>query len=362
MSNPAAFVAGGVVLGLLVPVWKTRSWVCRLALGVFGLVCIAVFLAQYLTIGQAQSAGAMAGLRQYWSTSFPPLVQPWRLPGWLVWAHTGSTFAYPGGGGGGASTSTFIAFAAGAVALTRRGQGAIVVCLIAPFGLAFFAAALGRYPYGSEARLMQFAAPSICLLAGKGAAAVVESITSVRIRRGVIWVALSSLVACGIGSQVVSFLYPYRMMYDHQEREFARSFWARQASDAKVACVHLDYGIDQSRSWHGRRAWYLCNQMIYSPARRPRRSSTGRQISTAHPLRCVVFDDCAASPAVQNWLTRMERSLTLRDTNTIAFQVTVGEGNPAKEYWRVFEFVPRPGAGTPELAERNEMFDGRLER
>ena len=31
---------------------------------------------------------------------------------------------------------------------------------------------------------------------------------------------LSGLVACGIGAQVVSFLHPYRMLYDHQEREF----------------------------------------------------------------------------------------------------------------------------------------------
>ena len=242
VSNPAVFVAGGVVLGLLIPVWNTGSWWCRLAVGSFGLVCIVVFLAQYLTFGQVQSAGAMAGLRQYWATSFPPLAQPWRLPGWLVWAHTGSTFAYPGGGTGGASTATFIAFSAGAFVLTRRGQGAIVVCLIAPFGLAFLAAALGRYPYGSEARLMQFAAPSICLLAGQGAAAAVESIASLRVRRSVIWLGLSGLVGCGIGSQVVSFLYPYRMLYDHQERQFALILGSR--SHRRRSRVRV------SRLWH----------------------------------------------------------------------------------------------------------------
>ena len=46
----------------------------------------------------------------------------------------------------------------------------MVSCLLAPFALALVAASLKRYPYGSEARLMQFAAPSICLLSGLGAA------------------------------------------------------------------------------------------------------------------------------------------------------------------------------------------------
>jgi hypothetical protein len=260
------------------------------------------------------------------------------------------------------STTTFVAFVAGAVLLARRGKKAIVACLITPFGLAFLAAALGRYPYGSEARLMQFAAPSICLLAGQGAAAVAESIASHRVRRRVIWVVLTGLVTCGIAAQVVSFLYPYRMLYDHQERQFARTFWARESIGAEVACAYLDYGIDQATSWHGRRAWYLCNQMIYSSARRAGKSSSGRPISAAHPLRCVAFEASAASSALQNWLTRMELSLKLRDTKTIAFQVIAGEGTPAKEYWRVFEFVPRSGGDTPAVVGRNENLDGRIER
>jgi hypothetical protein len=362
MSNPAIFVAGGVGLGLLLPVWKTRQWLCRLALVSFGLACITVFFFQYLTIGHVQSASAMDGLRQYWATSFPPLAQPWQLPGWLVWAHTGSTFAYPGGGAQGASAATFVAFVAGAIVLARRGQGAIVGCVIGPFGLAFLAAALGRYPYGSEARLMQFAAPGICLLAGQGAAAAMELIASLRVRRGVIWLGLSGLVACGIGPQVLSFLHPYRMLYDHQEREFARSFWAREATGAELACAHLDYGLDQAGSWQGHSAWYLCNQMIYSPARRARKSSSGNAISAVHPLRCVVFDASDASPVVREWLTRMQRGLKLRDTKTVQPSATVGEGIPATEHWKVYEFVPRSGRVGAQVAGGNEKFARSVER
>ena len=136
------------------------------------------------------------------------------------------------------------------------------------------------------------------------------------------------------------------MLYDHQERQFARSFWAQEARGAEVACAHLDYGLDQAGSWQGHRAWYLCNQMIYSPARRARKSSSGNAISAVHPLRCVVFDDSDASPAVRDWLTRMERSLRLRDTKTIASSGHRRRGYPATEHWRVFEFVPRSGRAT----------------
>ena len=58
--------------------------------------------------------------------------------------------------------------------MVRRGHGAMLACLTVPFGLAFLAAAVGRYPYGTEARLMQFAAPSICLLSGLGAAVAID--------------------------------------------------------------------------------------------------------------------------------------------------------------------------------------------
>jgi hypothetical protein len=355
-------VAGGVGLSLLRPVWKTRQWACRLALGSFGLTCITVFGLQYLTIGHVQSAGAMAGLREYWATSFPPLAQPLRLPGWLISAHTGSTFAYPGGGARGLSTASFVAFVVGAIVLARRGQGAIALCLIAPFGLAFLAAAIGRYPYGTEARLMQFVAPAICLLVGQGAAAALDLISSPRVRRGVFRAGLIGLVACGIVPQVVSFLHPYRMLYDHQQRQFARTFWAQEATGAELACAHLDYGLDQAGSWQGHRAWYLCNQMIYSPARRARKSSIGNAISAVHPLRCVLFDASDASPAVRDWLTRMQRSLRLRDTKTIHPLVTVGEGIPATEHWSVFEFVPLSGRASEQLVKRNENFVRSVER
>ncbi len=122
----------------------------------------------------------------------------------------------------------------------------MAACLLAPFGLALGAAALHRYPYGMEARLMQFAAPSICLLGGQGFASILERVRIPRIRRRFWQVAIGGLVACGVAPQVVSFLHPYRMLYDHQAREFARGFWASQARDADVVCYELDFAEDRA--------------------------------------------------------------------------------------------------------------------
>jgi hypothetical protein len=259
--------------------------------------------------------------------------------------------AYPGGGARGASVATFLAFMVGAVVLARRGDGATLVCLTAPLGLALVAAAFQRYPYGGEARVMQFAAPSICLLAGRGAATALGWIPAVRVRRAVLKAGLLGLIACGTVPQIISSTHPYRMLYDHQEREFARRFWVEQSRDAELACAHLDYGVDSPGRWQGRKAWYLCNQMIYSP-RRAGGFSTGEKVSADHPLRCVVYEDSPESPGVQNWLEKMRANYRLRDVKTIDVGVTVGEGKPATEHWRVFEFVPQADRPIETIAGR----------
>jgi hypothetical protein len=350
LSNPAVFVAGGIGLGLAVPAWRTRRWSARLAVGFFGLSTIGACALGYLAYGQSQSAAAIDGLREYWASSFPPVGNPMRLAGWLVSVHTGSAFAYPGGGARGASTATFLAFLVGAVVMVRRGHGAVVACLTAPFGLALLAATLNRYPYGTEARLMQFAVPSICLLAGLGAASALGSIRTPRVRLILLRITLSGLVVCGVVPQVVSSTHPYRMIYDHQSREFARRFWVVEAGRGALACAHLDYQIDPTGTWLGRKAWYLCNQMIYSPLRRGGRLSDGLTPTGESPLRCVVFEESTDSPRMQGWLASMSEGHTLRNVETHEVNVTLGEGKPATEHWRVFEFVPRAEGAAPAVA------------
>ena len=268
LSNPAVFVAGGIGVALLRPVRSSPDPRSRLAFLTYGLMLLISFWGLHCVLGREQCARAIDGLRRYWAAGFPPLRDPLRLPLWLLSAHTGSAFAYPGGGARGGSIATFAACLIGVAVLVRRREGLILTCLTAPLALAFLAASMQLYPYGSEARLMQFAAPAISLLCGLGAAALLSHVQRQGVRRKILAAAILCLVVCGVVPQVVSSLRPYRMLYDQQVREFARRFWTEQAAGAELACVHLDFGVGRKSGWQGRKAWYLCNQMIYSPGRR----------------------------------------------------------------------------------------------
>ena len=325
LSNPSVFVAGGIALGLLVPVWRAESKSCRIALGCFVTMVVVIFSLQYLTVGRMQSAGAMDGLRNYWAASFPPVGSPWRLPVLVARSPYGSAFAYPGGGARGASILTTLAFLVGFAIRLRRREGAVVTCLVAPFGLALIASLLQQYPYGA-ARLMQWAAPSICLLAAEGLAWGVELIRSVRIRALVVGSVLATFVVIGVVPQVVSYAHPYRMVYDHEAREFARRFWVEQGRGARLVCADLDYGLAQGQTWLGRKSWYLCNQAIYSPQRNGREDPAAGEVSPSRPLRCVLFDQPLESPHVRDWLDRMASRFSLRETKEYPVKMTLIDG------------------------------------
>ncbi|MGC8644015.1 MAG: hypothetical protein ACP5XB_29500, partial [Isosphaeraceae bacterium] len=240
----------------------------------------------------------------------------------------------------------------GVAAMCRRGDRSILACLTAPLGLALVAASLHVYPYGSEARLMQFAAPSICLLSGLGGTSVVARIQRPRPRGMILGVLFVCLVAAGVAPQVVSSLKPYRMLYDHQVREFARRFWTEQSVNADVACSYLDYGVGRGRGWQGKRAWYLCNQMIYSRSRRHDPVSRNHQFSADRSLRCVLFGEPQDGPAIREWLARLKADLDLKETKVYEVPVTLVDGGSAIEYWRVFEFVPCGPEPVPAIARQ----------
>ena len=344
LSNPAVFVAGGLIIGLAAPVWRSGRWADRLALACSAVMLGGLFLTLHIGFGRLQSAGAMEGLRHYWGDDFPPLGDPVRLPGWFLSACAGSMMAYPGGGDRGASAATLLAVIVGAAVLIRRGRGALAACLLAPLGLNLIAAVFERYPFGGEARLSQYAAPAICLLSGAGAAAVWEVVRSEGRRSRVLIGMLAALVVCGIVPQVVSWRTPYRMVHDQESREFARRFWSEQASDAEVACAHLDFHIDGPGGWQGRRAWHLCNQAIYSPQRRLFGGPRLDRVSADRPLRCVVFEEDPNEPNVSAWLARMRSDYRLQSLKTIEVPATFGPNNETlTEILRIYEFIPATG-------------------
>jgi hypothetical protein len=340
VSHPSAFVAGGLSLGLIGPVYRARRrgvWVPFL---LFQLTMAGSFLLLFLLFTELQGRWALAGLRSYWASSFPPLDRPGKLLGWLVEVHTGAMFAYPGGGRNGASLLTTLAVLAASVLLWRRRRRGMLAILLTPFALALAASVVRRYPYGGSARQMQFLAPSICILAGLGAAWFLRAFSWPIVRRGVISLVLVLLAGAGLVAMATDLARPYRFLYDQQAREFARQFWPSQAREAELACLRWEFGIVNRRSMNLRTAVFLCNQKIYSPQRRNGNGPRWQEVSSTRPLRCVLYNETPPDhPDVVSWLARMRTNYTLRRTETLTVNADGSSEGPKQERIVVFEFV-----------------------
>jgi hypothetical protein len=266
--------------------------------------------------------------------------------------HTGYMFAYPVGGEHGASTATFLCVVAGVVALARGGRPTVLALLIAPFALGLLAAFLGRYPYGGTARIMQYLAPSICLLTGLGGAAWLARLPSPESSRRASRWSLGLLAFLGFWLLGRDLLLPYRVWDDVRTRDFARWFWTDYAREAELTCVKTDLGlVFDSHLWDvGMSAVYLFHQGKYSPRHSPearkRFDADPRPISPARPLRLVFFDQLPKGhPLYGEWLASWNRDYTLLQTD----EYVIHPGKPHEPWLRdayvVLEFVPKQEAG-----------------
>jgi hypothetical protein len=229
-----------------------------------------------------------------------------------------------------------------AVTLWRRGQRTILALLLAPMVLGLAVAACRLYPYGVQARIMQYIAPAVCLLAGLGASIVLGSLPRTR-RAGAVQLVATILAVAGIAVLLDGFRHPYRAIYDYQSREFARGFWAEQDRGAELACLEWDFGIRQKQTAVARTAIYLCNQLIYSPSRRQRPEPRWDLVTPGHPLRCVVFDEAQlGSPEAAHWLESMQKRYQLRSRRDLIVPTTGLDMNPWNDHLFVFEFEPMP--------------------
>ena len=326
-----------------------KRWV-QVAFLAFPLALFATFLGLMFGLNRVHDA-SLPGLQAYWADSFPPRTGPLALARWLVEVHTGSMFAYPGGGRRGASAPTLILFVLGAWALWRSRQRTLLTLCLAPFALTLTAAALRRYPYGGEARITQFLAPGICLLAGLGAARVLAWIPRDSTRRRATLAAMVLLAISGIGPLVASTAHPYRMPHDVRARDFARRFWPTIGIDAEIACVRQDFGVRGAGAPDPRTSVYLCNQMIYSPQRRSRpRTANGPKwdrLADNHPLRCVMPQETPPeSPEALHWLGVMTDRFTLARRETLDVDMDFPGAPLRRERVTLFEFVPK----APDLA------------
>ena len=345
LSYPAVFVAAGLSLALLPDVLRQRRPV-RLAYLAYNLALAASFACFYFACTVIQSTELRSFYRWgYWRESFPPWEQPWKLPGWLIGVHSGTTLAYPIGGERGASTATLVAFLAGIVVAWRSGRRTPVRLLLAPFGLGLLAAGLGQYPYGGAPRITQYLAPSICLLTGLGAAELLSRVSSRLWRRRLLRMAVGFLVAIGTFLIARDLIQPYRIWTDEASRRFARAFWSTDGRDAVFVCVKSDLGmVFQPRLWKsGMSAVYLFHRGMYAhPHARPEILGRSGAQPAGSPVRLVFFDEIPHdNPLFEQWLAGLRPASRIGAVEE--FMVSPGKPHEAwlRERYVVLELVPQ---------------------
>lgn len=346
-SHPAVFVAAGVGLAILRPAWKTRLASVRVACVAYGATLLATCAAIYALFTRAQASAASGGMREMWARSFPPLDSILGFARWSLVAHGGDLMAFPCGGEDGASGLSLLACLVGVVVLWRGGRSTVVAILLAPLVVAMGAACLRLYPYGgpaphgSAARIMQYAAPGLCLLIGTGAAAGLGRIRPPRLRDRVSRLACVGLVVVGVVPIVEGFRRPYRAYQAEAAREFARRFWPEVGRGAEVACLRWDLGVAEWDSIRLGTAVSLCNQAIYSPSRRSGGPRWG-EVSADRPLRCVLgVRPEVDPPRVAAWLETMKVAYRMTRRESIAVDTAEPGRRPVLERYEVFEFVPK---------------------
>ncbi len=340
-SHPSAFVAGGVGMAIAWPAWKTGLWSVRLAALAYALAASIAWVGLYLLFARSQSAAASEAMRVMWTRSFPPADSFPALLGWLAVVHTGDLMAYPCGGESGGSILSLFATMVGVVALVRSGRGLVASILLAPFGLAMVAAALRLYPYGgpaphgSAARVMQYAAPALCLLIGLGASRLLRGDRPFRL-------GLVGLVVVGLVPLVEGLRQPYRAYQAEASRRFARGFWPEVEAGAEVASLRWDFeGVADWDSIHLGVAVALCDEAINSPSRK-RGGPRWGAVSADRPLRCVLeVASPSDRPRVEAWLERMKADFLLTRRRSTPVNTAEPGRAPRLEVYEVYEFLPK---------------------
>ena len=352
LSFPAVFVAGGICLGIAWPAWRA-GWRARFALAACNLATLGSFLLfAWLSLqGQFRSSGDY--MQRYWADGFPPVTQPLKLAAWLLLTHTGELLAYPIGGERCGSILTAICCGVGVWILARKRQHTLL-CMFAGIALlALIAAALRRYPYGDNSRLVQYLAPPICLLAGLGAAGLITALGSARSQRRAALV-LTVLLGLG-GTAIVGFdlVHPYKYRADYVHRGFAQWFWSNQPPGADVISLRPEDFQRFSTNWD--RCAYRCMQRIYAP--QPGDAPNG-PAPGGRPFRFVLYrstDAKADEQALAAWLEDMRARYELVEQRRFTVNLSIPRRKVIFGDYAVYEFAPRGGtsvARTPAEAGR----------
>ncbi len=353
LSHPAVFVVAGAVFAWAPVVWRDGVRGERVAHAAFAASSLAAFLVVYIAFTRHQAAATLSLMQAQWQTGFPPLDSLTALAGWLVRVHTGDLFAYPCGGERGGSVLTTALVVLGTLTLWRTRRRAVLLACAAPYALALAAAAIRRYPFGgvtdgSPARVVQYLAPAICLLAGAGCAVVLGLVRDARRRRRIGLAGLVVLAAIGAAPLLAEARHPYRSYQAQRAREFARRFWPEVARGGVTpVCLRWDLGLPGWDSVNLNVAVYLCNQAIYAPHRHrqwqpaaPGRAGPGK--AEDHPMRYILSLCDPSDTSVASWLAEMGRSRRLASSRTVLLDTGEPGKPPRTERYVVYDFEAAP--------------------
>ncbi len=308
MSYPSVFVVGAISVVLLPTIWHAARPSLWLSFLGYNLTAAIAFLIVLASSAGPQFQAERQVMQDYWSRAFPPVHHLKELPLWLLDAHTGEMFAYPLGSEKGGSTLTFLCFAVGMVALWRRTDRRLASITLATLGLALFAAALGRYPYGGHPRLMQYVAPLICLVAGMGLTRILDSFRHPRFATAMRVGLVSSFLLIAVGLMVHYWTAPYQDYRDLQRLRLARLFWnAENKRPGPLLNISTSFHIDlYPRSPE---AIYRCDERIYGQISTSPWNEIRRQVNFGVPLRCVAHHRpkyVRDAAAFVNWVATLE--------------------------------------------------------
>jgi hypothetical protein len=358
ISYPAVFVAGGVSLtiaAVLRGAHVQRGWAAWIA---YNLVLAGSFLAWYKLAVAAQSGAELSVMSLMWEDTFPPLNSFTALLAWLLKVHAGPLLAVPVGGAHWGSMGTTLLCAAAVAVLVRKGRFRLLVLCAAPFALNLLAAALHRYPYGGHMRLAMHLAPLVSLLAGTGAATILQGFPSKRPRgepltRAVAAV-LGLLVMLAVLSTTRDFCLPGKEQQEIRKRDFAVWFWGSMEREHEVVSISAD--LKQIFTPPGD-IWencvspqFLCNARIYSPRQSHGRPCDLGRISRQRPLVCVQYWSHLSpydTTAFNHWLEGMKQRYVL----SARYDYPMLQDNDddrvpePPDRVEVYEFVPKDVSG-----------------
>jgi len=158
--------------------------------------------------------------------------------------------AYPLGGSDGLSALTFVLFLLGMWQVWRLRQRAFLVLCVGPFVLGFLAAVLKRYPYGGCCRISQHVAPIICLLAGLGAAGLIERLRSASLQARWTRIVCGLLTLIGVGGMLRDMAHPYRGDTDLWMRRLVQQIGALSSPNDQIVVLNPHDSVDVVLDWY----------------------------------------------------------------------------------------------------------------